>query len=105
MALCYNFTRVLNILGFESFIARIIEVLLSTQNSFQSSWTVFSSRWMYHSDISFRGSLKDSVPPATGWLGGGLNSALLAVRVACVDISGSPQLIRPLQAHSPNSRS
>jgi len=32
MALCYNFTRVLNILGFESFIARIIEVLLSTHN-------------------------------------------------------------------------
>ena len=31
MALCYNFTRVLNILGFEHFVARLAEVLLSAQ--------------------------------------------------------------------------
>ena len=33
MALCYNFTRVLNILGFERFLARITEVLISNQNA------------------------------------------------------------------------
>jgi hypothetical protein len=33
MTLCYNFTRVLNILGFEHFVARIAEVLLSRQNA------------------------------------------------------------------------
>ena len=31
MALCYNFTRVLNILGFEHFVARLAEFLLSPQ--------------------------------------------------------------------------
>lgn len=31
MALCYNFTRVLNILGLERFVARLAEVLLSPQ--------------------------------------------------------------------------
>lgn len=33
MALCYNFTRVLNILGFEHFLARLAEFLLSSQRS------------------------------------------------------------------------
>jgi transposase len=33
MALCYNFTRVLNILGLENFVARIAEALLSSQNA------------------------------------------------------------------------
>lgn len=32
MALCYNFTRVLNILGFEGFVAALARVLLSLQN-------------------------------------------------------------------------
>ena len=31
MALCYNFTRVLNILGFQGFLARLAEILLSLQ--------------------------------------------------------------------------
>lgn len=33
MALCYNFTRVLNILGFEGFVTRITKALLSCQNA------------------------------------------------------------------------
>src|SRR6476660_8299728 len=33
MALCYNFTRVLSILGLENFVARIAEALLSSQNA------------------------------------------------------------------------
>jgi transposase len=33
MALCYNFTRVLNILGFEHFVARLAEVFLSSPPS------------------------------------------------------------------------
>lgn len=32
MALCYNFTRVLNILGFEDFVAAVAKALLSRQN-------------------------------------------------------------------------
>jgi hypothetical protein len=32
MALCYNFTRVLNILGFEGFIAALAKVLSSCRN-------------------------------------------------------------------------
>jgi transposase len=34
MALCYNFTRVLNILGFEGFVACMAKVLLSRQRAF-----------------------------------------------------------------------
>ena len=37
MALCYNFTRVLNILGFERFVARIAEVLSSSQNALEGA--------------------------------------------------------------------
>ena len=33
MALCYNFTRVLNILGFERFVARVAEALSSYQHA------------------------------------------------------------------------
>ena len=33
MALCYNFTRVLNILGFEQFIARVAKVLALLLNA------------------------------------------------------------------------
>ena len=33
MALCYNFTRVLNILGFERFIARVAKALVFFQNA------------------------------------------------------------------------
>jgi hypothetical protein len=32
MALCYNFTRVLNILGFEGFVTALAKALLSRQN-------------------------------------------------------------------------
>jgi hypothetical protein len=32
MALCYNFTRVLNILGFERFVTALAKALLSRQN-------------------------------------------------------------------------
>ena len=33
MALCYNFTRTLNILGFEQFMARVAKALISSQNT------------------------------------------------------------------------
>jgi transposase len=33
MALCYNFTRALNILGFDQFMARVAEALVSSQNA------------------------------------------------------------------------
>jgi hypothetical protein len=45
MALCYNFTRVLNILGFEYFVARLAEVLLSPQQPLQPCWTASRSLW------------------------------------------------------------
>jgi transposase len=44
MALCYNFTRVLNILGFEHFVARLAELLLSPQRgSSPPFWTASKS--------------------------------------------------------------
>ena len=43
MALCYNFTRVLNILGFERFVARVAEALSSYQPPSQLSWVPFSA--------------------------------------------------------------
>lgn len=45
MALCYNFTRVLNILGFEGFVAAVARVFTSYQTSLQSSWMPFCARW------------------------------------------------------------
>jgi hypothetical protein len=33
MALCYNFTRALNILGFDQFMARVAKALVSSQNA------------------------------------------------------------------------
>ena len=45
MALCYNFTRVLNILGFENFVARLAELLLSPQRPSQPFWIASRSIW------------------------------------------------------------
>lgn len=37
MALCYNFTRALNILGFDQFMARVAKALVSSQNAFAAA--------------------------------------------------------------------
>ena len=51
MALCYNFTRVLNILGFERFVARIAKALLSHPRALaallNSITTLLSPSWTY----------------------------------------------------------
>jgi transposase len=51
MALCYNFTRVLNILGLERFMARIAKALLSHPRAPaalpNSIWTALSPFWAY----------------------------------------------------------
>jgi len=50
MALCYNFTRVLNILGFEGFVAAIAKAIALRQCALvtapQSIWLVLGAFWL-----------------------------------------------------------
>ena len=57
MALCYNFTRVLNILGFERFVAYVAKALRRANASLPLSWTSSSALWRHSGRTSPPSSL------------------------------------------------
>jgi hypothetical protein len=65
MALCYNFTRVLNIMGFERFVACLAKVLLSRLRASEAATArleIALQRFLVH--ITPRFALRRYQPPS-----------------------------------------